>query len=104
MRSYPSKLQEFKEFISETSNADFNFDIIGLQEIWHIPSKMNLSIPGYQKIVHKTRSSEKSRRNLGGGVAFYVRDGLEFEILETLSTFEEKTFESLFIKIKITKN
>lgn len=104
MRSYPSKLQEFKEFISETSNADFNFDIIGLQEIWHIPSKMNLSIPGYQKIVHKTRSSEKSRRNLGGGVAFYVRDGLEFEILETLSTFEEKTFESLFIKIKLSKN
>ena len=36
----------------------------------------------------------------GGGVGFYVRNGLNFSIMENLSPFETKIFESITIKLR----
>jgi exonuclease III len=35
----------------------------------------------------------------GGGVGFYVRNGLNFKVIENLSPFEQKILESITIKI-----
>ncbi len=35
----------------------------------------------------------------GGGVGFYVKDGLSFKIINELSPFEEKIFESLSLQV-----
>jgi hypothetical protein len=35
----------------------------------------------------------------GGGVGFYVREGLTFKVVENLSPFEQKIFEAITIVI-----
>ena len=35
----------------------------------------------------------------GGGVGFYIREGLNFKIIDELSPFEEKIFESLTLQL-----
>jgi len=39
----------------------------------------------------------------GGGVGFYIRDGLHFEKINNLSTFVEKTFECLSVEVQYDK-
>ena len=56
-------------------------------------------IPGY-KSFFKTRSANKQ----GGGVGFFVKQGLNVEILENLSFFDEHIYESLVIKVEIEKD
>ncbi len=52
-------------------------------------------IPGFQPIVFSGRTGMR-----GGGVGFYIRDGLNFEKLGNLSPFHEKTFECLTIELQ----
>jgi len=102
VRSLCGKLNEFKEFIDEISSNDFSFNVIGLQELWNIPEHLNTDISGYSSLVCKLRNCN-DRNNIGGGVGFYIKNDIEYEILEHLSYFEEKNFESLFVKIKIDR-
>jgi hypothetical protein len=103
VRSFCGKLNEFKEFIDEINCKQFSFNVLGLQELWNIPEYLNTDIPDYSSLVYKIRESH-GRNNIGGGVGFYVKKDTEFDILENLSFFEEKVFESLFIKIKTGRN
>lgn len=50
------------------------------------------------KFVYKARKSGR-----GGGVAFYIREGLSFKIIEKLSIFEENVFENLVVEITLPK-
>jgi hypothetical protein len=51
-------------------------------------------IPGFQTLSFKTRT-----HMLGGGVGFYVRNGLNFKVIDNLSPFEQKISEAITIKI-----
>ena len=79
------------------------FSIIALQEVWSIYKTFELT--GYSNIIFKTRDMNKERNpNCGGGVGFFVNSKLEFEVLEEESIFIEGVYESLWIKVEVTKN
>jgi len=104
IRSLTGKLNEFHELISELNHHDFKFSVVSIQEIWDIPIHLNTDIPGYKPLIFKTRkSSEYNKNNIGGGVGCWVRDIYEHETIDKISYFEDKLFESLFIKIKTGK-
>ena len=66
---------------------------------------LNTNIPGYNPLVSKlTIISDRNKNNIDGGIAIWVDDQLEFEVLTDLSFFEEHFFESWFIKIHVEKN
>ena len=103
VRSFCGKLNEFKDFVDEINNDNFSFSVLGLQELWNIPEYLNTDLPGYSSLVYKLRKSN-DRNNIGGGVGFYVKSEFEFEILDNISFFEEKVFESIFLKVRTEKN
>jgi exonuclease III len=94
IQSLNSKFEEFKQFIIELQLKNVIIDVIALQETWEIQFSDLLTIPGFQTIVYKNRRGMR-----GGGVGFYVKDGLNFKIVNELSPFEEKIFESLTIQL-----
>ena len=98
IQSLQSKFNELVAFISCLSSKQIYIDVIALQEIWAVPYPDSVSIPGYQNLVTNCRQNHR-----GGGVGFYIRDNIEFEVLKNLSHFREKIFESLTIKAKFGK-
>ena len=84
---------------------DFKFSVISIQEVWNVPRYFNTDIPGYHPLVYKLRNNTtKKESNKGGGVGCWVRDNIDFEILNDFSIFEDKVFESIFLKLKLSKN
>ena len=78
------------------------FDVLALQEVWSVNSSFQLS--GYQKIIFTSRDKGKTiNPNCGGGLAFYVRENIEFELLEKQSVFIKGLYESIWIKLKLPK-
>jgi hypothetical protein len=70
-------------------------EIIALQETWRLKYPDLLKINGFQNIIFKNR--EKGQ---GGGVGFYIRDGLDFKIIDMpFNDFKDKIFESLTIEV-----
>ena len=60
---------------------------------------------GYSNIVYKTRDMDSDRNpNCGGGVGFFVNKDLEFDVLEEESIFVAGVYESLWIKVNLSKN
>ena len=96
IQSLPSKFSELKDMLLQLQENNIMFDIIALQEIWSISDPEHFNLPGYQTLIYKTRSMSR-----GGGVGFYVRQGLNFKILEDLSIFNEKIFESICIQVEV---
>ena len=94
-QSLPSKHCKIASLLNEFSQNKVNIDILALQEIWQIPSPDFIQIPGYQ-FIYKTRAFSK-----GGGIGFFIKDSIDFKIVENLSPFFEKNFESLTIEITI---
>jgi len=80
--------------ITDLHCKQITVDVIALQETWEIRYADQLLIPGFQQTVFKNREGTR-----GGGVGFHVRNGLTFKILENLSPFETKIFESLTIQL-----
>jgi len=99
IQSLNSKFDELQLFILELQQKGLNIEVIALQETWDIQYPDQLIIPGYQQIVFKNRLGMR-----GGGVGFYVKNGLNFKILNELSPFEEKIFESLTIQLSYPNN
>jgi len=97
IQSLASKFDSFLTTLDLFDKNNINISIIALQEIWAIPDANTFSIKGF-KFVYKARKSER-----GGGVAFYIREGLSFKIIEKLSIFEENVFENLVVEITLPK-
>ena len=95
IQSLNSKFDELKHFITELNSKKICIDIIAIQEVWEIRSPDLVNLPGFQPLVFKSRINMR-----GGGVGFYVRNGLNFSIMENLSSFETKIFESITIKLR----
>jgi hypothetical protein len=65
IQSLMSKYEELRFFISDMSHKKVPIDVIALQEVWEIQQPELLSIPGFQTIIHKSRTNMR-----GGGLAF----------------------------------
>ena len=62
-------------------------------------------LTGFSNIIYKTRDMNKERSpNCGGGVGFFVSKKFDFEVLEEESIFVEGVYESLWIKVEISRN
>ena len=96
-QSLMSKHEKLKNFILNLTNNGLVIDIIALQETWLIKHPHLLNIPGFQPIIYTNRSKGR-----GGGVGFYVREGLNYTINKNLSQFKDKIFESLTIDVTYT--
>ena len=95
--SLNSKYDELKHLIHEISKQNINVLAIAIQEIWQIPHPDLYLIDDYSLML----SQRKSGR--GGGVGFYVKNGLDSKVCNNLSLFHEKIFECLTIEITFAK-
>ena len=94
IQSLNSKFEKLSSFLLNLHNNNVLVDLVALQETWSIKYPGLLSIPGYQPLAFKCRT-----RGRGGGVGFYIREGVNFKIIENLSPFKDKLFESLTIQV-----
>ena len=83
IQSLNSKYEKLKNFILSMTNNNIQIDLIALQETWSIKHPQLLDIPGFQQLVYKNRS-----RDRGGGVGFYIRNGLTYSVNNELSVFD----------------
>ena len=59
-------------------------------------NRLFFNLPGYQEMLFRERMHAKK-----GGVAIFVREGLNFKIIEQMSIFHEEIFESIFIELEL---
>ena len=71
--------------------------VISLQETWTFPltNENELKIEGYKLILNSRVASR------GGGVGFYVKNGLNFKKIESMTIMHEKIFECIGLELKI---
>jgi len=94
VQSLMSKHEKLAMEISELEQKNVIVDVIAIQEIWDIRYPELVSLDGFNPIIFK------KRRNMrGGGVGFYIRKGLNAEIIENLSPFENKIIETLTLRL-----
>ncbi len=99
VQSLMSKHENLSLEIAELEQKNITVDVIAVQEIWDLRYPELVSLSGYNPIIFK------KRRNMrGGGVGFYVRNGLNAEIIENLSPFENKIIETLTIRLVYPNN
>jgi len=94
-----SKHSNLASEIAEFEQQNLCVDAIAIQETWDIRFPELLNLNGFNEILFKKRRSMR-----GGGVGFYVRNGLVAEIIEYLSPFESKIIEALTIKLTYPDN
>lgn len=99
INSLNSKFLELNELVNILNEEKFSFDIICLQEIGKIFDPSFFNLPGYQEMLFRERMHAKK-----GGVAIFVREGLNFKIIEQMSIFHEEIFESIFIELELHKS
>jgi len=99
IQSLAAKFTKFKDFHDELCSNKSNFDFMCLQEVFSVTDADFFYLDNYHQIQSKTRTLYK-----GGGVALYISKSYKFEILDELSIFQEKIFESLFVKISLNDN
>ena len=78
--------------------------VLALQEIWSVPP--GLQVAGYQPIIYNSRDKDQPTRdsNCGGGAAVFLRNGLDSEILTFKDQFVRGVYESVWVKIQLSKN
>ena len=99
IQSLNSKYEKLKNFVLSLTNKNIQIDLISLQETWTIKHPQLLAIPGFQPLIFTNRM-----RGRGGGVGFYIRNGINFTINKDLSVFTDKIFESLTLNLSFTCN
>jgi hypothetical protein len=73
--------------------------VIAIQECWKIDYPELMQIPGYHPFIFKQRSGMR-----GGGVGFYIKDNISFEVINHCSHFENKIFESITLLLSHPTN
>ena len=74
-------------------------DVILVCETWIKPlhSKPYRNLDGYNFVSNCRKISSR------GGIAFFIKNGLQFDTIDELFVMNEKIFESLFINVKVRK-
>ena len=98
IQSLSSKHDKLSEMIKILENENVIFDVIALQETWEIKDVKSLSLPGYHELIFKNRSSAR-----GGGIGFYIKNTLNYKVIDELSIFNDRIFESLCIEVEFVK-
>ena len=93
-RGLSSNWDAFKSLLCDLHGDKFNFDIIGLSEIFRTNGDMRLSLPGYHELISRCRDDGPR-----GGVGLFIRDNINYKIRDDISSFIPHIFESLFIEI-----
>ncbi len=94
IQSLQSKHEQLVEFIHEVSKFKIDVDVIAVQETWEVRYLDLVNIPGFKPLIAKTRQGMR-----GGGVGFYIRNNLNATIIDNLSPFTEKVFESITVQL-----
>ena len=94
INSLAAKFSKFLDMMDFFVRNDILLDVIALQETWAIKEESVFDIRGYN-LIYKDRGSNMK----GGGVSFYIRNDFKFKIIDSLSTFIPKVFESLVVEI-----
>ena len=66
-----------------------------MQETWNIENPQLLLIDGFHPVIFKQREGMR-----GGGVRFYIKNCISYEIIDVCSPFENKIIESLTLLLK----
>jgi hypothetical protein len=90
IQSLNSKFECFSNFIADLLSKQINVEVIAIQECWNIEYADLLQIPGYHPFIFKQREGVR-----GGGVGFYIKECISYEVIQDCSHFENKIFESL---------
>ena len=99
IQSLNSKFEKLKCFIANITNKNIVIDIIALQETWHVRYPQLLLLPGFQPLIFSNR-----KKGRGGGVGFYVRNGLCAKIVDSMTYNIDKIFESITLDISYTSS
>lgn len=91
IQSLQSKHSALASFLSEHDNIH----ILALQETWNLKHPDTLSIPQYT-LIHKHRPHGN-----GGGIGFYIKSNIHYNILHQHTHMISKIFECLTIEITI---
>jgi len=94
IQSLMSKHEQLVTEIHEMLQNGIQIDAICIQETWDIRCPELVNIPGFKPLLFKKRRDMR-----GGGVGIYIREELNGHILENLSPFETKIFESVTIQL-----
>jgi exonuclease III len=95
IQSLQSKHESLLNFINDANSKNAEIDIICLQEIWQIPEISTIQLPNYD-FIFKRRAKFR-----GGGVGCFIKKGISYKIIDSLSFFVEKFFECITIEIKL---
>ena len=96
MRSIVNLLN-FSKLEAFIHNLQVKPDIIAITEIW-----IQSNVPGpYYNLSGYVFVSNSRKSHRGGGVGVYIKNIHNFSVVEEITIMNEKTFESIFIKIDI---
>jgi hypothetical protein len=96
VQSLNSKHANLSDLIHEIIAKGINLEIIALQEIWNIDHPQILQIDGFN-LIYKQRVGMR-----GGGVGFYIKNSISYEIVENCSPFENKILESITLLLTLS--
>jgi hypothetical protein len=94
IQSLLSKHEQLLQFIQELEKSDVTIEVIAVQEIWDVQYANLVNLPGFKPLIYKKRKNMR-----GGGVGFHIRNYLNYTVIENLSPFEKKIFESITIEL-----
>ena len=94
------KTENFNKLEAFLANMEFKPHIIFITETW-----IKQSSTGPYKNLEGYQFASNCRKDCnGGGVAFYVKNDISFNVCDDLTIMKEKEFESLFIKITLSRD
>jgi len=99
VQSLNSKHAVLNDLIIEFMRRGVNIEIIALQEIWSIDNPELLDIHGFHPLIFKQRAGMR-----GGGVGFFIKNNISWEIVEDCSPFQNKILESLTLLLSLPNN
>ena len=88
-----SNWDSFYDLMCQWNNDSFSFDRIGIRENYQTLGDTRLSLNGYHDSINLSRDDGPR-----GGVGLFLKDNINFKILEDISVFMPHVFESLFVE------
>ena len=70
IRSLPGKITELANFLDNKGGK--KIDIVSMQEIWNVPTGVQLNIKGYHPLLYKIRDMSGQKSNVGGVLDFLL--------------------------------